>query len=258
MELKWSTSLELWRFKVRGLVFSHNLCIISFLLIFKSAYLWKVINCEFNWWNSCSYVATMFGYMNLMIIKLLMLNLHAYDVYTCILVFYPKLMKNELLLMNLCLIDVVVVMRWCCWWFIPWVFIITDLWHELSWKWVELMNYVEMIFDFMFDVFLKAFLSTWTCKQPLGTNLDVRGSKFGFLGEKWFEPVKNCAELMHSRLSELEASCKRPVTVSWLLKREVLRLSEMLSDSIPCFAFLSLFDTFLFWIGLWCKHESFR
>jgi len=53
----------------------------------------------------------MFGYMNLMIIKLLMLNLHAYDVYTCILVFYPKLMKNELLLMNLCLIDVVVVMR---------------------------------------------------------------------------------------------------------------------------------------------------
>jgi len=28
------------------------------------------------------------------------------------------------------------------------------------------------------------------CKQPLGTNLDVRGSKFGFWGEKWFKPVK--------------------------------------------------------------------
>jgi len=58
------------------------------------------------------------------------------------------------------------------------------------------MNCVEMIFDFMFDVFLKAFLSTWTV-----------GNEFVFLGEKWFEPVKNCVELMHGRLSELEASC---------------------------------------------------
>ena len=97
------------------------------------------------------------------------------------------------------------------------------------------MNCVEMIFYFMFDVFLKALLSTWTCKQPLLTNWDVGGSKFGFWGE--------------------EASCKRTATGSSLLKRTILRSSEMLSDSIPYFAFLRLFHTFLFWIGIWCKHE---
>jgi len=46
------------------------------------------------------------------------------------------------------------------------------------------VDYVEMVFDFKFDVFLEAFLCTYTCKQPLGTNLDIGGSKFGFLGEK--------------------------------------------------------------------------
>jgi len=59
-----------------------------------------------------------------------------------------------------------------------------------------------MVFDFKFDVFLEAFLCTYTCKQPLETNLDIRGSKFGFLGEKGLEPEKNCAELMTVRLSE--------------------------------------------------------
>ena len=52
------------------------------------------------------------------------------------------------------------------------------------------MNYVETVFDFMFDVFLKALLSIWTCKQLLETDWDVGGSKFGFWGEKWFKPVK--------------------------------------------------------------------
>ena len=125
-------------------------------------------------------------------------------------------------------------------------------------KWVELMNCVEMIFGFMFDVFLKALLSTWTCKQLLETDWDVGGSKFGFWGEKWFKPVKNCTELMAVQLSEPEASCKRTTTGSSSLKRTILRSSEMLFDSIPCFAFLCLFHPFLFWIGLWCKHESSR
>jgi len=108
------------------------------------------------------------------------------------------------------------------------------------------MNYVETVFDFMFDVFLKALLSIWTCKQLLETNWDVRRSKFGFWGEKWFEPVKNYAELMTVRLSEPEESCKRIATGSNPLKRKILRSSEMLSDKIPCFAFLCLFHTFLF------------
>jgi len=85
-----------------------------------------------------------------------------------------------------------------------------------------------------------------TCKQPLGMNLDVRRSKLGFWGEKWLKPVKNYAELLTVPLSELEASCKRTTTVRILLKRDLLRSSEMLSDSMPCFAFLRLFITFLF------------
>jgi len=163
-----------------------------------------------------------------------------------------------------CLIDGVVVVRYCCWWFITWVFIIMGLWCELSccwwflWKWVDLVNHVEMTIVFIFNVFLKALLSTWTCKQPLETNWDVGGSKFELWGEKWFKPVKNYAVLMTVRLSEPEASCKRTTTGSSSLKRKILRSSEMLSDNIPCFAFLCLFHTFLFWIDLSCKHESFR
>jgi len=53
----------------------------------------------------------------------------------------------------------------------------------------------------------------------LGTNLDVGESKFGFLGEKWYEPVKNYAEQMNGRLSELEASSKRVLNVSGSLER---------------------------------------
>jgi hypothetical protein len=165
---------------------------------------------------------------------------------------------------NSCLLDVIVVMRYCCWWFITWVFKIMDLWCDLSccwwflWKWVDLVNYVEMAFVFMFNAFLKALLSSWTCKQSLETYLGVGRSKFGFWSEKWFKPVKNSAELMTIHLRETEASCNRTATGRILLARDMLRLSEMLSDSFPCFAFLSLFHTFLFWISLWCKHESFR
>jgi len=107
------------------------------------------------------------------------------------------------------------------------------------------MNCVEMVFYFIFDVFLEALLSTWTCKQPLETNWDVGGSKFEFWGEKWFKPVKNCTELMTVRLSEPEASCKRTATGSNSLKQKILHSSEMLSNNIPCFAFLCLFHTFL-------------
>ena len=44
--------------------------------------------CDFNWWNSCLCLDVMFGYMNLKIIKLLMLNftcLWCIYMYTCVL-----------------------------------------------------------------------------------------------------------------------------------------------------------------------------
>jgi len=102
-------------------------------LIVKSGY------CNFNWWNSCLCLDVMFRYMDLKIIKLLMLNficLWCIYMYTCVL---PKIDEEWIvvdgLLVNSCLIDVVVIMRCCCWWFIPWVFIITDFWYELSCCW---------------------------------------------------------------------------------------------------------------------------
>ena len=58
--------------------------------------------CEFNWWNSCLGFDVMFGYVNLMIIKLLMMKLHAQVIYMCILCVLLK-------------IDEV----WCsCWWIV--------------------------------------------------------------------------------------------------------------------------------------------
>jgi len=72
----------------------------------------------------------------LKIIKLLMLNftcLWCIYMYTCVLpINDEKWIVVDGLLMKSCLIDVFVVMRYCCWWFIPWVFIISDLWYELS------------------------------------------------------------------------------------------------------------------------------
>jgi len=60
---------------------------------------------------------------------------------------------------------------------------------------VELVNDVEITFDFMFDMFLKALLSSYTCKQALETYLGVGRSKLGILDEKWEEPESSCAEL---------------------------------------------------------------
>jgi len=57
------------------------------------------------------------------------------------------------------------------------------------------VNCVEITFDFMFDMFLKTLLSSYTCKQALETYLGVGRSKLGILGEKWEEPESCCAEL---------------------------------------------------------------
>jgi len=57
------------------------------------------------------------------------------------------------------------------------------------------VNGVEITFDFTFDMFLKALLSSYTCKQALETYLGVGRSKLKILGEKWEEPESCCAEL---------------------------------------------------------------
>jgi len=127
-----------------------------------------VLNCEkwllwFNWWNSCLCLDAMFGYMNLKVIKWLMLNftcLWCIYMYTCVLpINDEEWILVDGLLMNSCLIDVVVVMRCCCWWFIPWVFIITDLWYELSCCWGFCKNGIDWYLIHAYCVFESPFES---------------------------------------------------------------------------------------------------
>jgi hypothetical protein len=60
----------------------------------------------------------------------------------------------------------------------------------------------EMVNVFMFNVFLEALLSLWTCKQSLETYLGVGRSKFAIFGEKGLEPESFSAKLMNVHLSE--------------------------------------------------------
>ena len=148
----------------------------------------KSDNCDFNWWNSCLCLDAMFGYMNLKIIKLLMSN------FICLYIHVYLCFTQNWWRMNCCwwIVDEFI-FEWCCccyevlllmihtlgvhnYGFVVWI----ELLLRVLYKLVELMNCVEMIFDFMFDVFL----STWTCKQSLETYLGVGKSKLEILGEK--------------------------------------------------------------------------
>jgi len=71
----------------------------------------KSYYCEFSWWNSCSYINVMFGYVKLMIIKLLMLILHALDVYMWILCILLKI--GEVWYCCCWIVDKFMV-NWCC------------------------------------------------------------------------------------------------------------------------------------------------
>jgi len=75
--------------------------------------------------------------------------------------------------------------------------------------------------------------------------------KFGFLGEKRCRNRNSKGKLARSSLL-----AKSSVTISLIARFSPL--AKLHSDTIPYFMFLRLFHTFLFWIGLWCKHESFR
>jgi hypothetical protein len=130
--------------------------------------------------------------------------------------------------------------------------------YDENWRVVEgfvkmfnLLNCVGMVFDFMFVWVFANLLSTYTCKQPLGINLDVGGSKFGFLGEKW-------CETRNYRGISLRNSLIAKLPGAFSLIAKISLIAKLPSDSFLCFAFLCLFLSFLFWSGLWCKHESCR
>jgi len=130
--------------------------------------LWNCVFVNFKGWISCTHFDTMFMYVKWMLNMLLLLNLHVWIVVIWNFVVFCsnwcKVMLWLQLLMNSWLNYVVV--RCCCGWFMPWVFIIMRFWCELSccWKFLfilkmdKFMNCVEMVFDSKFDMVLIAFL----------------------------------------------------------------------------------------------------
>ena len=118
--------------------------------------------------------------------------------------------------------------KWVKWWFLlEWGF-------ESSFIWIWVPFYVH-----------KPINKLWGRIRVLGE------SKLGFLGEKWWKTHNNRMKLAWSSL--MASSVWKQ-----LASGQKLAKSKLFSDKFPCFAFLCLFHTFMFWIGLWCKHQSFR
>ena len=133
-------------------------------------------------------------------------------------------------------------------------------------------NYEVVVWiEFLFGVFMKDSLNWWIvlkwhwissliCFESLLVYINLNKlwgriwvfgeSKLEFLGEKWWKTRKHGMKVAWSSL--MASSVWKQLAYSQKLTK-----SELLNDSFPCFAFLRLFHTFLFWIGLWCKHECF-
>jgi hypothetical protein len=153
----------------------------------------------------------MFEDMKLFIIELLMMKLHVHNMWKWV---YCEL-YSKCWIVLCCWFVVEFMFIWCCCCYEMLLLMIHKLgvhnhglvmWFKrlllFLWKWVDLENYVKMTFVFMFHVFLKALLSSWTCKQSLETYLGVGRSKLGILGEKGLEPESFVQKLMTVRLSE--------------------------------------------------------
>jgi len=187
------------------------------------------------------------GYVNLMWIKLLMMKLHAQDVYICILcVFTQNWWNIMLLLMNSWLVVVVVaVVRCCCWIVMPWVIIIIELAMNLccSWgfyeKWVKWWIVFKWCFDFKFYIVLSVFYvhkpinNLWEQIWMLGDQ------NLGF----W---VKNGVKTVTTGENSLETRYWRNLSGTFSLSARISLLVKLHSDSIPCFAFLRLFTHLCF------------
>jgi len=132
-----------------------------------------------------------------------------------------------------------------------WVIIIIELEVNLccswrfSWKMGQMVIFVEMMFDFKFYIVLSVF-----CVHKPINNL---WEQIWMLGDQnlgfW---VKNGVKTVTTGENSLETRYWRNLSGTFSLS------AKLHSDSIPYFALLRLSHTFLFWTGLWCKHESFR
>ena len=132
------------------------------------------------------------------------------------------------------------------------------LFLKFWWKMGQMMIFVRRMFWGKFYMELSVFSCLEMFKQTLGSNLSFGKSKLGFWGEKVSFSRNRTVPTRHS---EWEASWRRAGGAFGELTRLASRFTrhgELHSGSIPCFAFLCLFPSFLFWIGFRCKHESCR
>ena len=141
---------------------------------------------ELSCWNSFSSFSDMFEDMKLFIIELLMRKW-----------VYCELCSKCWIVLCCCWFVEEFMFNWCCCCyeilllmihnlgvhnhgFVMWFKLLLMVFVEMGW----FGELCEMTFVFMFNVFFKALLSSWTCKQSLETYLGVGKSKLGILGEK--------------------------------------------------------------------------
>ena len=126
-----------------------------------------------------------------------MMKLHVHNMRKWV---YCELCSNCWIVLCCCWFVVEFMFDWCCCCYEIMFLMIHNLgvhnrgfvkWIKLLllvlWKWVDLVNHVEMAIVFMLNAFLKPLLSSWKCKQPLGMNLGIGRSKLRILGEKRLE-----------------------------------------------------------------------
>ena len=158
--------------------------------------------------------------------------------------------------MNSWLVVVVAIVRCCCWWVMPWVIIIIELVMNLCcswgflWKMVKWWIMLKWCFDFKFYIVFSVFY----VHKPIN-NLWEQIWMFGDQNLGFW--VKNGVKSVTTGENSLQTRYRRNLSGTFSLSARISLLAKLHSDNIPYFAFLHLFHTFLFWIDLWCKHESF-
>ena len=185
-------------------------------------------------------------------------------------VFCSKLVMYEVVvvvdsLMNLWLVGVVIVMSCCCCEIMLWVFMVMkivmkfELYSRVLWKMGEIVICIEMMFLIQVSYGFECLFMSINVWINFGNQFGHWGIKNWDFGAKMgFFPR---AELLTS-VTNCHASGRRARRECCLwelaMASRTARRGELRSDSTPCFVFLHLFRTFLFWIDFWCKHESFR
>ena len=130
-----------------------------------------------------------------------------------------------------------------------------ELFLRVLWKMDEFVICVGMMvliqFSYGFECLFMP-INVWT---NFGNQFGHWGIKIGILGQKWGFPESIVVEFCHNSPRRFGVEC-----CMWELAMASRLLATARCTVIvpPVSRFLRHFCMFLFWIGFWCKHESFR